>query len=169
MPKFCGSKIKFRNNSFPPLSSRLELLNVLTHVTVSRERTKSQSWKNNNVFSFKKKSLRGDYYQNFFSKIQHGNKRPAFEKMLTGMINNNTGLTQIIKLHRITSNKCLQDKVVYYFKSFIQTFNSKAKRKAEAHYNVTLAPSGVPLAAHVFQFIICYFYSYLQRSMLGNH
>lgn len=60
MPKFCGSKSKFRNNSLPLLfiSSRLELLNVLTHVTVSWERTKSQP-KNNNVFSLKKKSLRG--------------------------------------------------------------------------------------------------------------
>lgn len=78
-----------------------------------------------------------------------GKKRPAFEKTLMRMINNNKCLTHIIKLCCITSNICVRDKVVHYVKSFILLFNSRAKGKAEAHCNITLAPSGA-LFMHTF-------------------
>lgn len=73
------------------------------------------------------------------------------------MINNNKCLTHIIKLCCIPSNMCVRDKVVHCIKRFILFFSSRAKGNAEAHYNVTLAPSGVLFIARLFELIICCF------------
>lgn len=80
---------------------------------------------------------------------------------------NNKCLTHIIKLCYITSNTCVRDKVVHYVKSIVLFFSCRAQGKAEAHYNITRAPSGVLITALLFEFIICCFQSFSRAICKG--